>query len=358
MSDSRIIVLIGRKLSGEISQEESIELADLLEVYKDSIYYDEILKQVWEGKQVEDDVDSYYERHRLKFQDELDFVEEPSIIEAELLSANKSKGYRKYWFTVSLVVLLILSTVLFFYPSKKIDHSLMATELVAGNGIRKDIILPDGTKVWLNAGSKLTYDKGMVGRKKRLVTLSGEAYFDVAHDQHHPFVIKTKRISVKVLGTSFNIKAYEEENQTETTLIKGSVELSVNDRPQERIILRPSEKFTLNDYERNSANKSETSQRERMTIASLSPVVIAEKEYIQETSWMNSYLVFKNESMEELVPKLERWYNVKIEIANPAVKAYRFTGAFSDETIVEALSAMQLIKQYQFKINGHDIKIY
>ena len=116
-------------------------------------------------------------------------------------------------------------------------------------GSRTHLTLPDGTMVWLNAGSRLSYGKNY-NTATREVNLTGEAFFDVAHNTQKPFLIHTARIDVQVLGTSFNVKSYPTDRTTEATLIRGSIEVSIKDRPSEKIILRPDEKLVVaNDDE-------------------------------------------------------------------------------------------------------------
>ena len=352
MNDHRIIELLGRKMAGEISESELIELGELMAHYPDAAYYEEILKQVWANPADDANTDDLYEKHILKHAGEFNFEQEQGEEESS------TRKWHKYRMPVLCTLLLALIAGIFFYYPKTDEVLVADTQIISGKGIRKNITLPDGTNVWLNSESKLSYNKAMVNTDERLVTLSGEAFFDVKHDKEHPFIIKTEKISIKVLGTSFNVRAYENDERTETTLIKGSVELSVNSRPNEKIILKPSEKFILNEQKSPDKEDPSSIKGAKMIIEYVAPVIVANKEYLTETSWKENYLVFQNESMEELAPKLERWYNVKVSIKDPKIKNYRYTGAFSKETVDQALLAMQLTKHFNFKIKNHDIEIY
>src|SRR5690606_31670859 len=127
------------------------------------------------------------------------------------------------------------------------DDSGDRIEIVAERGVRKQLVLPDGTKVWLNADSRLVYD-GLLEGDTREVRLEGEAYFDVTRNVNRPFIITTDKISIRVLGTTFNVKAYPDDARTEATLISGEIELSVNDRPREKILMQPNEKVAVVDH--------------------------------------------------------------------------------------------------------------
>lgn len=354
MNDHRIIELLSRKMAGEISEAELMELRQLMAGYPDVAYYEEILKQIWAKPKTDSNIVDHFEKHMLKYAEHFDVEGERKDQELEAPSKRK---WSSYSLPVLSALLLVLVAAIFLYHPGPDDIQVADTEIISGKGIRKNIMLPDGTNVWLNSESKLSYDKTMVNSEFRVVTLSGEAFFDVKHDKKHPFFIKTAKISIKVLGTSFNVRAYENDLRTETTLIRGSIELSVNNRPKEKIILKPSEKFILNEQNGSAAEHAPV-KAAKLIIEYVAPVIVADKAYVAETSWKENYLVFKNESMGELVPKLERWFNVKITVKNPKINDFRYTGVFSKETIDQALLAMQLTKHYNFKIKNHDIEIY
>lgn len=355
MYKNRIIELLARKLAGEATKSELEELNDLITGYPDSVYYEEFLEQLWlssEGQTDLPDVDQAYLLHRLKFRDEFGHKEE----------TRKISGFKKYknLIGIAAILLVIVSAALLYY--NRSDKFSPDTQIVAGKGIQKKIKLPDGTIVWLNSDSKLSYESNINQRKKRIVYLVGEAFFDVAHHKFHPFIVRTDKICVKVLGTAFNIKAYPIDKKSEATLIRGSIELSVNDRPEQKILLSPSEKFALVEDKKVIHVKSNASpdvpKDITLTIQHVVPVRIGNNEYIEETSWRDSQLVFQNESLEDLKSKLERWFNVQINFETEQAKSYRFTGVFKNETIEETLKAMQLIKPFNFKLKEHDVIIY
>jgi len=355
MYKNRIIELLARKLAGEATKSELEELNDLITRYPDSVYYEEFLEQLWLNSDEQTDipdVDQAYLAHTLKFRDE--FEPKPQT--------NKIVGFRKYKSLIGIAaILLVIVSVSVFYFNR--GHKFSPdTEIVAGKGIRKKIKLPDGTLVWLNSDSKLSYESDINQKEKRIVYLIGEAFFDVAHHKSHPFIVRTDKLCVKVLGTAFNIKAYPVDKKSEATLIRGSIELSVNDRSEQKIILSPSEKFALVEDKKVLHVKSDQApdvpKDITLTIQHIVPVRIGENEYIEETSWRDSQLVFQNESLEDLKPKLERWFNVKVNFEAEKAKSYRFTGVFKNETIEETLKAMQLIKPFNFKLKEHDVIIY
>lgn len=344
-------------MANEATSRELEELDELMAIYPDSLYYDEVLKELWTNSPKERFSDQVrlhqlFEKHKLKFAKEFDVN-----VQEEEVPVGWFKKYAGV-FAIACSLFLICIAALFQLNKKDTDFD---TEIVSGKGIRKKIKLPDGTLVWLNAESKLSYDNDLNQKEKRLVYLVGEAFFDVAHQKNRPFIVRTNQISVKVLGTAFNVKAYDKDPVSEATLLRGSIELSVNSMTQQKILLKPSEKFAFRDHKKErSEGKSGFQDGDDVTlkIENIAPVRIAGQDYIEETSWKDDLLVFKNESFEDLKPKLERWFNVRIEIGGSIPKSYRFTGIFKNENITEALTAMQLIKPFHFKLKADDVIIY
>jgi transmembrane sensor len=345
MDEQRIVELLTRKIAGEATQEELGELSYLLTKNPDALYYEALLEQVWNmGKDNENaDLEQVFDKHKVRFQEELNFTEKRKPL---------SFYIRKPVFALATIAFILLAYLAAFYKKEPGDQTI---EIVANKGIRKEIKLPDGTLVQLNSDSKLSYSTDMLDQDERNVSLTGEAFFKVAHDKKHPFIVKTNKIAIKVLGTEFNIKDYPGDRESETTLLKGSIELTVNGRSEQKFILKPTEKFAVSKKSENPADDTSNSV---LMIDNISPVKFGDKEYIQEISWIENKFVFENESFEDLLPKLERWYNVRIVLNDPAIKSYRFTGIFINENITQALEAMQLIKPFNYKQKENEVKIY
>lgn len=353
MLEKRLIELLTRKMAGELSSNELLELNNILKSYPEALQEEEVFKKIWDVKPEEEDIALFYERHKNKFRDLLGFTEdkhEAPVSKARLI---------RYRFLAAAIVIALVVTIGLLASKSSIPKNSIK-QIIAGKGVRKLVTLPDGTKVWLNADSRLSYDPKMIEASERLITLTGEAFFDVADDKQHPFIINAEKVTVKVLGTAFNVKAYPGDARCETTLIRGSVELTINDGSKQKFILKPSEKIALIDEEDENDTKGNHSAPKGKTllIEHITPVKLEDGEYIPETSWIENRLVFENETLKEIALKLERWYNVKIRIENPEAVNYHFTGPFTNETIEQVLSAMQLIKPFKFKINNNDIIIH
>jgi ferric-dicitrate binding protein FerR (iron transport regulator) len=244
---------------------------------------------------------------------------------------------------------------------------VQVSEVVTRNGSRTNLYLPDGTRVWLNAGSRITYNKdiGAAGNNpaNREVNLIGEAFFDVAHNPGQPFIIHTKRIDITVLGTSFNVKSYPSDKTTETILIHGSIEVAIRNKVNKKIILQPNEKLVV-DNEDSTFLQRHVSNRPAILLAQHPPLIIQKPTYehmtgaMVETSWVNERLIFQEETFGELAKQMERWYGVTITFSKPELQMLQFTGSFRQETIQQALHALTLTAAFNYTILGTQINIY
>jgi ferric-dicitrate binding protein FerR (iron transport regulator) len=234
-------------------------------------------------------------------------------------------------------------------------------EVAVRNGEKQHLVLPDGSQVWLNAGSTLQYYAETFSGPRREVTLSGEAYFDIAHDEQRPFLVKSGHLQIRVLGTAFNVKAYPGEKEIETSLIRGAVEIKLDNRPKDVYILRPNEKLVVSNQSPASVQQvaaRESQTEESVPLISLRQITVADSgRLVHETAWVQNMLVFRAESFASLAPRLERWYGVKFHFRNQGREALTFTGIFTTETISQALQAMQLVQPFEFIQENENIYI-
>lgn len=233
-------------------------------------------------------------------------------------------------------------------------------EVLTAMGKKDKVILPDGTQVWLNGQSKLSYSKDF-GLKNREVRLSGEAYFDVVKNENLPFYITTADIKIKVTGTAFNLKAYPDESITETSLVRGKVEVTVNARPSEKYILHPNEKLVVRDQEPTTDKGTNTLNgrvKRTLPFIQLQKLQLPDNDsIISEASWVYNRLIFDDDSFEQIAKKMTRWYGVEVTIQDPNIAAIHFNYQIKNETIEEALSNMQLTAKFQFTRQNNSIQI-
>ena len=195
------------------------------------------------------------------------------------------------------------------------------TEIVVPPGQMTQIKLPDGSKIWLNSGSVFKYPTDFV-HTTREVFLDGEAFLEVARDKHNPFIVNSGKFSAEVLGTSFNISAYSTDHRASLTLVEGSVLLRSEEKKWSRT-LAPGQKATLANGEIPNISNVNTDFY---------------------TSWRGGRIVFRNETLEEIAKKMERWYNVEIQFKDEELKSLLFSGTFLKykpvEQVFKTLSIM------------------
>ena len=196
------------------------------------------------------------------------------------------------------------------------------------------LVLEDGTTIWLNSETELKYPSHFAGNERR-VQLSGEAYFEVVSNPQQPFIVSTLQMDTKVLGTSFNVSAYPDENKSHTTLIEGSVE--INDKENgESVCLKPGEQALLQDRQ-------------------LKVVSVNTKLYSQ---WRKDRFTFSSTNMEEVVRKLSRWYDVEFFFSNSSTKEKQFTGSLPKYSeISQVLNIIEMTTNIKFQIKNKTIII-
>jgi ferric-dicitrate binding protein FerR (iron transport regulator) len=369
--------LLAKKLTGEASPEELQELEALLRRNPELHYPMQTLIDLWNSGEPSRQVaaENAFDRH-LDRMEKLNtgFTTGGSSATGpssawEYAPARRSRSFRPI-LTTSLIAIALASTWLFLYPGHSRQPlspnpvqapSVPAlNEVVTANGSRTHLTLPDGTRVWLNAGSHLTYDKNY-GSARREINLAGEAFFEVAKDPRQPFIIHTSRMDVRVLGTSFNVKSYAADKTTEATLVRGSIAVSIKNRPDETIILKPNQKLIvtsdLTPLLRHQPGQSRTTSDSTALISIRPPSYEQNTGAMIETSWVNNKFIFKDEDFGALSKDLERWYGVSIRLTDPAQADWRFTGNFEKETIRQALDALKLTANFNYIIQGNQIQI-
>lgn len=232
--------------------------------------------------------------------------------------------------------------------------ALRQQEFRTAQSARKTVVLPDNSVVMLNENSHLAISKRF-SASHREVTITGEAFFDIKTDAAHPFVVNTGDYSIRVLGTSFNVKSYPGE-ATETDLITGKVEITGDGNKgfEQRIVLIPREKFVW----RRDAVSSDPASLHALNTASLPRLTIDTiTRQMEETAWMRTKIEINNETLEQIVQKLQGWYGIEIVIPDNDVRQYRYTATFHEETVFEVLKYLQQSYPFTYKIEGHSIII-
>lgn len=283
------------------------------------------------------------------------------LYQREIINNDESGSiFLKIALPVAAAILLAFLTGFFVFKHLTTKYQLNTiayNEINVPLGAKSQITLSDGTKVWLNAGSKFRYPV-LFTKNKREVFLEGEAFFDVTHNPEKIFLVKTADITVKVFGTQFNVKSYPEENKVTTTLVQGSVAIQTSDKTPDTY-LKPNQTATF--YKANTAHreeeykKSEVKSEEVSTKTTL--VVAKEIDPQPVTSWKDNRWIIDSEELGQLAVVFERRYNVKISFADSSLKKYTFTGSLTNETFEQVLKIIQLSAPIQFDVENNLITI-
>lgn len=228
-------------------------------------------------------------------------------------------------------------------------------------GSRSKLMLSDRSLVNLNSGSTMQYPSEFNNRI-RAVSIDGEAYFDVKRNKHLPFYVKTRDITIKVLGTKFNVKSYSDEKTVETTLVSGQVEIYSNSKKISEktrlIVLKPNQQAR---FEKQTGKISVSENMDNSTSGDLKkleqPLIHKKSDLNQVIAWKDNYLVFRDENFSDLAKRMERWYDVEIDIQDDALAHTLFSGILEKETIEQALDALKLATPFQYKITKNKITI-
>ncbi len=220
-----------------------------------------------------------------------------------------------------LFPLLLIYQFVFVPISSKSNEVIETITITSAPGMVTKTILPDGSEVWLNAMSSLTYPLRFT-KKERTVQLSGEAYFKVVSDERHRFNVKTpQEMVVSAYGTEFNVNAYESETNCEVTLASGQVEVSSNAGSKATEVLMSDEKAILH-------------------VSSGNIHVVSADTYV-ETAWKDGKMVFRREKLDKIVARLSRKFGVDIVLDGDRLKEYEYTATFTDETLEDILDLLK-----------------
>ena len=367
MFNDRFAQLMARRLSGEATEQEVQELQLFLKEDPKAQYFFEVFSDYWtiEPRQTSDDVQEEIHFQQIIAIAEKDSAEEkqvaPEITEEQPRSGSATIfTLKRILVAATLIGLIIVSYFLYKQNNPGAGKTDLALhEVAAGTGTKSELRLPDGTRVWLNSESRLEY-KANFNDSIREVTLEGEAYFDVVKDKSRPFIVHTSDIDIRVLGTAFNVKSYPREPSIETTLIHGMIEVTNKKLPSSpKVILRPHEKlvFNKNSVQQIADNPPAKSNEAPKPFAITSLPKNIPDSAVVETSWMYNKLIFDGETLRENASKMERWYNVKIVFRNDKAGNIPLRYQLENETVEEALKALQYIEPFTFKRNGNEIEI-
>lgn len=218
--------------------------------------------------------------------------------------------------------------------SKVADHGEMAFNTIETPiGSHYQVVLSDGTKVWLNAKSSLTFPAVFKG-SQRQVELSGEAYFEVAHNKKQAFIVTAKDMKIQVLGTHFNVSAYADDEKVEASLLEGVISVS---HQKESLLLQPGQQASLNNIKRSLIKQS--------------------FDVDEVMDWKNGYFIFRNEPIDEIMKKISRWYHIEVAYQGKMTRE-SFGGKYlKSNSLQELLSSLELTGTVEFKVQGRRVTV-
>ena len=238
--------------------------------------------------------------------------------------------WRKYLRIAASILIPLFCIGLGYYLSgNKIKQVEENTIVQVEVGQKANVQLPDGTHVWLNSAGLLTYDN-TYNQKERVVYLQGEAYFEVNRDITRPFIVKANNISVETLGTTFDVKAYPDDDCVTAILIDGSIRVS---SPSHSEVLKPNEKLTV------TKNNGQFS---------ISHLQAADK----NVSWINNQLAFEQERLEDIAKTLERMYSIQIRFASENLKDIRFSGTIKNHNMENVLQLITFVSPIRYSLEN------
>lgn len=332
--EDQIYISIAREISGLADEQETQQVSKWIQKDKNRLIYNAIKQQM--SNAGSDDVSKKDVLNRIKNRINKETQ--------EFDSQSKSVILFPVWLKVAAVLLLTIGVSWFvFNKNENVEVSVVenvTVEKVNPKGQKSSFVLSDGTLVKLNADSKLTFLETF-DKDTRIVLLEGEAFFDVKKDAARPFIVKSGQISTTALGTSFNVRAYKEENAIQVALVSGKVKVENTNgkiNGENDLILNPNDLASFNRVSNGLTKRSFDIEK--------------------QLAWKNQTLYFKDASLNNMVSTLERWYGVSFEVSGMKPIEISFTGKFKDkslEYVMEVLSQNQ--QKFDYLIDGKKVKI-
>lgn len=327
--------LISRYLNNRCSSGEVEEILAWFEDQAGTYAGRTLIKKVWEEYSLEKDRDD------VDYETILDRIHHRiNLLSVENQGAGKRK--QKWSFiqvlarAAAILFLPVFSLLLYTYFTNDINLIQPTvtswSEITTQPGSRINMQLPDGTDVWLNHGSKLKYPLKFSG-SKRVVELSGEAFFEVYHDSNRPFLVEAGELGILATGTEFNVSAYPDDETVEATLVSGKIniqQLLGNGAMKQLYEVSPNQ------------HASYRKEIKKLAILNGDP-----GKYI---SWKEDKIIFENDPIDEIFKRLGRWFNVDFQLEDQKLSEYTFTATFIDETLPQVLDLMELASPIAYTI--------
>lgn len=328
MQTDNKIQLLQNFLNGSITDQELKNLFVWLNSEKGNLEFEKLLNEKWVTSkfQTTENIDSTILFSRIK-----------TKIEDKQLSSRKQLFIRFRKVAAIFIVGLLIPTMYFMLlnPQKDNKKVVYLKESLSNEKIRK-MTLPDGTAVWLMSGSTISYPSNFSGNKTRNVEITGEAFFNVAKDSLHPFILNLGEVGLKVVGTSFNVINYDDEDRVKVVLKTGKVDMFKGKyNPDDDFVhLAPGQLMTYKKGE--------------------PEFIVSNVDVAKYTSWINGTLLFHNDRFEEVLKRLGKWYNITIEINDREVSDFLFTATIKNENLDQIVDLLKYSTPFKYSIYKTD----
>ncbi len=341
MKSNHIYDIIGKYLADDITPKEKAIVESWLNESEENVRELDLHRKTWQETQIgfrAEDAESVFKNILSRIDDQQ---------EQELREKQKSASTRmkQRFILISKIAASFLILISVWYGFQKVttkpeivsaEVSLVEKQNLAGQ--KSKIYLPDGSVVWLNAESKITFPEKFAD-EKREIQLTGEAYFDVIKNPDQPFIVKSGKLSTTVLGTSFNVRVFDNEPVMSVALESGKVQVAIeNNDATPALFLEPGESIKYSKKEG----------------------IVVKEEFDREQllSWKDGIIVFKDAGLEEIFSTLARWYGVDFSIKNKIDEEWTYTGSFDNETLENVLRSISYTQEFTYTINQKSINIH
>ena len=320
--------LIAKQLTAQLSEAEASELEDWKLANSENL------------QEYNDFVALWAQSGSLKMPNPINQFEAQSAIRKKAgINTSKTKWINWAVQAAAVVVLsLIFSGIYNSLNNNRVqsvadNSSPIYQEIKAAYGTQAKVELADGTKVFLNSGSKLRFPQTFANQQQRTVFLDGEGYFEVTKNKEQPFIVQANKLNISVLGTKFNVDAYTDNASISVALVEGSVILQGNagNLNKDLMELKPNQVATLNPTDQ-TLSKTDV------------------PDLYKYTAWINGRIVFYGDPIQTVVKKLEKWYNVEIVISDSKLEDYKFTGTFINEPLEQILNVLSMSSQMTYVV--------
>ncbi len=356
MGKSRFIELMAKSIGNAASEKELKELEGFLERYPEYRKMQKVAGSLKVDQQKskplfkEEDIQNGLDKLLTKMNNAGE-IQTGALTEKGTI---RRITYLKWTAAAAVLIIVSVAGMLYIGHASQAKHESAAVNpmvhIIVPYGKTRSVVLSDGTRVRLNAGSSFDYPTNFLAAQRE-VRLEGEGFFQVTKNPKRPFLVHTQKLTVRVLGTVFNVKAYNDDRRLETTLISGSVQVQLN-ASGKKIMLLPKQKLTLTNIPQKKDIQADNDQRVEYQLTSLPKKASAE---VKEIAWLDDKIVFTNENFEDVARRMERQYDVQIIFENKGLEKEQISGVLQLESLDEALQLLKMTTSFKFRIEGRNV---